>query len=90
MYKVGHHGSLNATPRQMLWEKFARLGDANTPGRLITVMSTKAGPHGSDDRSTEVPRKTLKDELNASSTLFNTQDCTPTTQWWLHVEVPIA
>ena len=89
VYKVGHHGSLNATPRQMLWENFARRGKANTPGRLITVMSTRANKHGSDDRSTEVPRRTLKDELAAKSNLFNTQDCDTKTQWWREIEVPI-
>ena len=77
VYKVGHHGSLNATPRHMLWENFARRGKAGTPGRLITVMSTRANKHGSEDRSTEVPRRTLKDELPADRRLFNTQDCTP-------------
>lgn len=90
VYKVGHHGSLNATPRQMLWENFARRSTSATRGRLITVMSTRANKHGSEDRSTEVPRKTLKAELAANSTLVNTQDCTPETQWWREVDVPLT
>ena len=90
LYKVGHHGSLNATPRQMLWANFARRGPADKPDRLITVMSTRANKHGSEDRSTEVPRKTLKSELETLSTLVNTQDCTPVTQWWREVEIPLA
>ena len=90
VYKVGHHGSLNATPRRMLWENFARRSKSDTSGRLITVMSTRANKHGSEDRSTEVPRRTLKTELQANSTLVNTQDCTPTTQWWREVEIPIS
>ena len=90
VYKVGHHGSLNATPRRMLWENFARRSRSDTPDRLITVMSTRANKHGSEDRSTEVPRKTLRDELQANSRLVNTQDCTPATQWWREVEIPIT
>jgi hypothetical protein len=90
VYKVGHHGSLNATPRRMLWENFARRSKSDTPDRLITVMSTRANKHGSEDRSTEVPRKTLRDELQANSRLVNTQDCTPATQWWREVEIPIT
>ena len=89
VYKVGHHGSLNATPRRMLWENFARRGKPGASDRLITVLSTRAKMHGSEERSTEVPRKTLVAELQAASTLVNTQDCTPTTQWWREVEIPI-
>lgn len=90
VYKVGHHGSLNATPRQMLWENFARRSTEATEDRLITVMSTRANKHGSENRSTEVPRRTLKTALQTHSTLVNTQDCTPETQWWREVEVPIS
>ena len=37
-YKVGHHGSLNATPRKLLWEAFKK-----RKGRqLRTMMSTMA------------------------------------------------
>jgi hypothetical protein len=74
----------------MLWENFARRSKSDTPDRLITVMSTRANKHGSEDRSTEVPRKTLRAELQANSRLVNTQDCTPATQWWREVEIPIT
>ena len=74
----------------MLWETFVKRGAADRPDRLITVMSTRADKHGSEDRSTEVPRRTLRDELNAKSNLYNTRDCTTATQWWRELEVPIA
>lgn len=71
-YKVGHHGSLNATPRS-LWEGFARRSRRPSSTRLRTVVSTMAGKHGDPRRSTEVPRKTLLEALEAESTLASTQ-----------------
>jgi len=74
LYKVGHHGSLNATPKSM-WNRFAKRGKAGTPGRLTSVMSTMAGKHGGKNGSpTEVPRRPLVDDLKAESNLVNTQD----------------
>jgi hypothetical protein len=60
IYKVGHHGSLNATPKT-LWDKFIhRCGtDATANRRLITLLSTLDGRHGSREDNTEVPRQTL-------------------------------
>jgi hypothetical protein len=72
VYKVGHHGSLNATPKT-LWGLFARKHDGETPGRLKTVMSTKPGKHGSTQSNTEVPRHTLVDELKKESDYFSTE-----------------
>ena len=71
-YKVGHHGSLNATPKS-LWSLFAKKGPATKPHRLHTVVSTMAGKHGKAARQTEVPRRTLVDELDQSSDFFTTQ-----------------
>ncbi len=42
LYKVGHHGSLNATPRS-LYARFRRKGGRKTPGRLRTLLSTLPG-----------------------------------------------
>ncbi|HSS49200.1 MAG TPA: MBL fold metallo-hydrolase [Thermoanaerobaculia bacterium] len=72
VYKVGHHGSLNATPKS-LWKLFAKKGTAGKPGRLRTIMSTMAGQHGSTYRQTEVPRRTLVEELKSHSEHFSTQ-----------------
>lgn len=70
VYKVGHHGSLNATPRKLLWERFRkRKGKA-----LHTLLSTLPGKHGSTTRNTEVPRRTLLERLEEESQLLNTND----------------
>jgi hypothetical protein len=71
VYKVGHHGSLNATPRT-LWGLFAKRGGPRS-ARLKTFVSTRAGKHGSPSRGTEVPRKKLVEALEAESDLFSTQ-----------------
>lgn len=77
LYKVGHHGSLNATPKAM-WNRFKKRGKADKPDRLKSVMSTMAGKHGGkNDAPTEVPRRPLVDALKADSNLYNTQDLGP-------------
>jgi hypothetical protein len=72
-YKVGHHGSLNATPKS-LWALFAKKGSATKKNRLQTAVSTMAGKHGSPSRQTEVPRRPLVLELKNNSQFFTTQD----------------
>ncbi len=76
VYKVGHHGSLNATPKS-LWKRFAKRGDESKKDRLTSVMSTLAGKHGSEKAQTEVPRRTLVDALKADSALHTTEDLAP-------------
>jgi hypothetical protein len=71
VYKVGHHGSLNATPKT-LWNGFTNKGGAKAKNRLRSFISTKEHVHGSSDRRTEVPRATLLAELEKDSTLVNT------------------
>lgn len=74
LYKVGHHGSLNATPQSM-WKRFRKRGEAGKSDRMTSVMSTMAGKHGGKHGSpTEVPRGPLVDALEADTHLFNTQD----------------
>jgi hypothetical protein len=70
VYKVGHHGSLNATPKSM-WERFTRRGPEGT-GRLKTFMSTRPDKHGHKENGTEVPRRPLVEALEADSDLFRT------------------
>ena len=72
VYKVGHHGSLNATPKS-LWKRFAKRGDKQRGDRLTSLMSTLKGKHGSVEAHTEVPRKTLVDALTAESNLHTTE-----------------
>ena len=75
IYKVGHHGSLNATPKT-LWNAFTRKSeDPGTPGRLVTVMSTRSdSKHGHEENNSEVPRRTLVTELKRNSTHRSTQE----------------
>ena len=71
LYKVGHHGSRNATPRT-LWNNFKKAGKPGKTDRLTTVLSTMPGKHGNEQRKTEVPRKTLLQALSEHSHLHST------------------
>ena len=64
-YKVGHHGSRNATPRSLvtLWSGRTK--------QLTSAMSTMPGVHG-ESEATAVPRTTLCDALAALGTLHRT------------------
>jgi hypothetical protein len=74
LYKVGHHGSRNATPKD-LWNLFEhRSDDAEAEGRLVSLMSTMAGKHGHASSHTEVPRATLVTALKSESDLHTTED----------------
>jgi hypothetical protein len=73
LYKVGHHGSLNATPKS-LWKLFKNKSkDARNIKRLKSLMSTMEDKHGSEVSHTEVPRTTLVSQLKSQSDLFSTQ-----------------
>jgi hypothetical protein len=79
VYKVGHHGSLNATPKS-LWNLFKnRSKDAKNVNRLKSLMSTMEHKHGSEASHTEVPRTTLVSALKTQSDLFSTQSLTDST-----------
>jgi hypothetical protein len=73
LYKVGHHGSLNATPLT-LWNEFANKGAKSKPHRLATILSTLEGVHGHKETDTEVPRRTLVTALQTESDLTDTRD----------------
>jgi hypothetical protein len=76
LYKVGHHGSLNATPRS-LWNGFTRKSpNGNDANRLTTVVSTMKDEHGHEESNTEVPRRTLVNALKAESKFWTTQNLT--------------
>ena len=72
LYKVGHHGSLNATPKS-LWKLFKNRSTKTSPKRLQAVVSTMAGKHGSPPK-TEVPRRPLVEALKKETEFFTTQD----------------
>ena len=68
-YKVGHHGSWNATPKK-LWNLFKTKSASAGPARLKTLMSTLEGVFHEEH---EVPRGKLVTELEHQSDLFSTQ-----------------
>jgi beta-lactamase superfamily II metal-dependent hydrolase len=72
VYKVGHHGSLNATPKT-LWATFKNR-TTGAKKEMTSLISTKAGKHGSTERNTEVPRRTLVEALKAETDYKTTQD----------------
>jgi len=67
LYKVGHHGSRNATPKT-LWNLFAKRSAGSSSQRLRTVLSTTANVHA------DVPCAALVETLKAQSDFFSTQD----------------
>jgi hypothetical protein len=75
VYKVGHHGSRNATPKT-LWENWFPKG-SNKPAmkeRMTSFMSTKPGKHGDPAFGTEVPRSKLVSALNGWTRLTSTEE----------------
>jgi len=87
LYKVGHHGSRNATPMS-LWKRFEKRNPKPGPDRLTSVMSTKHGKHGSESKHTEVPRRSLVDALDAESNLHSTEQL-PTGKLYDEVTIPL-
>lgn len=87
VYKVGHHGSLNATPKT-LWNGFAKKGAASRKDRLTTMMSTMLGKHGHEKDDTEVPRRTLLRALTEESHLHSTH-LMPQEQPFQEVTIPL-
>jgi len=69
LYKVGHHGSRNGTPRSLvdLWQTERR-----TRKKLTTLLSTKENVHGHPPTS-EVPRGPLITALRATSQMYSTE-----------------
>ncbi|MBN1360460.1 MAG: hypothetical protein JW993_07705 [Sedimentisphaerales bacterium] len=64
VYKVGHHGSTNATP-QSLWALFRRRRSRRNP--LTSLLSTEKGHHS------QVPRESLVEALQTETVLHNTE-----------------
>jgi hypothetical protein len=65
-YKVGHHGSTNATPIQMVETAIDR--PASNKG-FVSMCSTEDDVYGNKKKSTEVPRTLLMDALQKGSCL---------------------
>jgi hypothetical protein len=88
LYKVGHHGGLNGTPKT-LWFGFTGRLPPKARGRLKSVISTLGGKHGKASRGTEVPRGKLMDALEAESDLSTTQTLRSKVTFWREVEVDL-
>ncbi len=63
LYKVGHHGSRNATPKQSLYKLWAP--DGGSARAVLSLMSTREGVYGESDE-TDVPNPKLKTGLEAA------------------------
>jgi len=59
-YKVGHHGSTNATPIQAVEAAVSR---AKSSKGFVSMCSTEFGVYGNPDKGTEVPRSPLMKAL---------------------------
>ena len=71
LYKVGHHGSLNGTPKT-LWKLFEKRKDHAGTKNLVSLLSSRIDIHGKKNRGTEVPRAKLVDALKTGSRLIAT------------------
>jgi hypothetical protein len=83
LYKVGHHGSRNATPRTLyaMWETRGRV-----PADMVSLMSTLPGKHGTKN---PVPKQNLVDALEDISTLHRTDTLEPD-QHYLELHAPTS
>jgi hypothetical protein len=88
VYKVGHHGSLNATPHTM-WNNFAKKGKEKTKGRMTSLLSTRTDKHGFEKDNTEVPRRTLLNEL-AANTCFHSTHTMASDKLYDEIEIPLT
>jgi hypothetical protein len=87
LYKVGHHGSRNATPKT-LWENFERKSaDKGEARRLTTVVSTMPGKHGCTKNHSEVPRQTLVDALSSLSDYHTTETAADRGELYTDIEI---
>jgi hypothetical protein len=66
-YKVGHHGSTNATPIQAVEAAIARPKSSNG---FVSMCSTEDGVYGNHEKGTEVPRIALMEALGQSCCLI--------------------
>jgi hypothetical protein len=99
VYKVGHHGSTNATPKT-LWNTFENkihpdAVDETSSTKIITSVVSTMGDengkfkHGHPESGTEVPRTPLINELKSSGKFFNTQMLTKTAKLFEDIEFEI-
>lgn len=83
LYKVGHHGSRNATPREGLYERWRA---RRTP--VTSLLSTKLHVHG-ETAATRVPRATLLRALAELGEVHSTHRL-PGGQSYIEVSAPTS
>jgi hypothetical protein len=66
-YKVGHHGSTNATPIQAVEAAIARPKSSRS---FVSMCSTEDAVYGNPEKDTEVPRVPLMKVLSDGSCLL--------------------
>ncbi len=71
VYKVGHHGSRNATPKSLY--KLMVQERVKSAGKLTSMISTMPGKHGKEANHSEVPRQTLVKALEQHSHYVTTE-----------------
>ena len=73
LYKVGHHGSRNATPKSLfeLWNN-----DTEPRRPMVAMLSTKPDVHVRDGPQ-PVPKPTLVDAITSRMTLVRTDHLLP-------------
>lgn len=81
VYKVGHHGSTNATPRQGLWNLFVNRKKESNSKYMTALLSTESGNHD------KVPRKSLVDTLKAETALYSTEDLQNTDKMYEVIDI---
>ncbi len=83
LYKVGHHGSRNATPKRLTkhWKEPVSQGH-----QVVSVLTTKQGVY---EKSTEgaVPKEELVTGLRAFGPVYSTDELDPDV-WWMDLEAP--
>lgn len=86
LYKIGHHGSLNATPKR-LYDLWLRRHDSGGH-ELVSVLTTLTGVY---DKSVEgaVPKRELLEGLKLLGPVHSTEDL-PDDVWWFDLEAPAA
>lgn len=89
VYKCGHHGSRNATPKT-LWNNFAKRATTDSADRLRTFVSTADGKHGSVSNRSEVPRRTLMDAFREQSKLMTTETVDANSDLFVEEILPIG
>lgn len=87
LYKVGHHGSRNATPKT-LWDNFENKSkEEGRTQRLKTLVSTMRGKHGHEESHTEVPRETLVEALSELSEYHTTEEAADRGDLYMDLEI---